>query len=266
MNSALSILRKEEHVSVSSLGTYVRCPKQYEHRYILKTQASHRSSALAFGSAVHEALAAYYETLREGISELTYNSLCSVFRDSWTEQLEGNLPVLFTDKESADSLTDTGVKMMRVFLEEAPRYAKVVDVEAPWSVELWDENKNPLTKLVGVFDAVVQNQDGSFRILEHKTGARKWSQDKLDYDSQVSAYSLVAPLVGLGDASVTIQLLTKTKTPGFEVYQPHRSEADRNDFGSMAISVSKAINAGAFYPVRDWHCRGCEYASHCVAG
>ncbi len=38
MNTALKILRAEEHVSVSSLGTYIRCPRQYEHQIYTPTR------------------------------------------------------------------------------------------------------------------------------------------------------------------------------------------------------------------------------------
>ena len=266
MNTALSTLRAEEHISVSALGTYLRCPRQYQHRYIFKTPAEHRSSALAFGSAVHKALAHYYSALQRIDPEPGAEELATVFRDDWAFQLEDPVPVLFGDKETPDGLTDTGVTMLSVFLENAPRHSGVVEVEMPWSVELWNKDYETLSRLVGVFDAVVRDESGTYRILEHKTGARKWSEDKLAFDSQITAYSLVAPLVGLGDAPVMIQLLTKTKTPAFELYEPKRTEADKNDFSLLAMGVTKAIKAGVFYPVRDWHCRSCEFSSLCIAG
>jgi len=267
MNSALALLRKEEHISVSALNTYIRCPKQWQHRYLLKTEASHRASALAFGTAIHKALAAHYEALNDGKEELSHEALSTVFRDSWAFQLDGEVPVLLSDKESVDGLTDTGIKMLEVFLDKAPRYAGVAEVEMPWSIELVDEQTGEaLPRLVGVFDAVVRNGDGGYLVLEHKTGARRFSEDRVAYDTQVTVYGLAAKLMGLGEAPVAIQLLTKTKNPAFELYETRRTAADRKDFIEMAVGVTRAIKAGAFYPVRDWPCRGCEYAHRCVAG
>ena len=55
-----------DHVSVSSLTTYLRCPRLFEFRYITRTPPSHRPVNLVFGSAVHSALAAFYERHSDG--------------------------------------------------------------------------------------------------------------------------------------------------------------------------------------------------------
>jgi hypothetical protein len=34
--SALAVLRADDHLSVSAITTYLRCPAQYEHRYVLR--------------------------------------------------------------------------------------------------------------------------------------------------------------------------------------------------------------------------------------
>ncbi len=267
MNRALATLRSDKHVSVSSLNTYIRCPKQYEHRYLLKTPETHRPSAMAFGSAIHEALAEYYSSMRNNVTEPSIEKLSDSFRDAWKRQLQWDVPVLFGDKESADKLTDTGIDMLNVFLEKATRYPEIVDIEMPFSIELFDDKTGEvLPRLIGVFDAVVRDEKGFYRILEHKTAARRWSADKLAFDPQITAYHVAAPFMGLGDASVTIQLLLKTKKTDLEIYTPIRNRSDKRDFIHMAIGVLKAVRAGAFYPVRDWHCTGCQYASRCIAG
>jgi len=266
MTAVLKALRSEEHISVSALNTYLRCPRQYENRYILHNPAEHRSSALAFGSAIHEALAFFYSRMRADGSEPTSEELAQSFRDAWRDQLDRDVPVLFSEKESEETLTDLGVRMLSVFLEKAPRPEVVIDVETAWSIELIDhETGEVLPRLVGVFDAVVRNGE-RFRILEHKTGARKWTDDKLSFDPQITAYTLAARHLGLSDAPVTIQLLTKVKAPSLEIYTPSRTDADRDDFVEMAAGVMKAVNAGAFFVCRGWHCGSCEFASRCVAG
>ncbi|MFA5762785.1 MAG: PD-(D/E)XK nuclease family protein [Bacilli bacterium] len=267
MNAVLKILRDDEHISVSSLNTYMLCPRQYQHRYVLGTPVEHRGAALAFGSATHETLASFYNALRAGNQEPTLEELSATFRDAWTKQLDDPTPVLLDEKDSVDSLTDMGIGMIGCFLENAPRPSKVIEVEMPFSIELVDrETGEVLPRLVGVFDAVVQDEDGAYRILEHKTAAKRWTQDKLAFDAQLTGYHVAAPLMGLPEAKVTVQLLLKTKKPGFEVYTPSRTEADKRDFVEMAIGVQRAIRAGAFYPKRDWACSGCSYSSRCLAG
>jgi len=265
--TAIKLLFSEEHISVSSLGTFLRCPRQYRFRYIDRIPAESRASSLAFGSAIHTALAHYYGKLRDIEPEPTAEELSAVFMDAWKEQLRRDVPVLFADKEDEGSLADLGVRMLAVFLEKAQLPAEVVEVEMPFSIELVDpETGEVLPRMVGVMDAVVKDRDGSFRILEHKTAARRWTEDKLAYDNQITAYGLAAPQLGLGDAAVTVQLLLKQKAPDFETYTPTRTDADRRDLVDIVRGITRAVRAEAFHPIRDWHCRGCEYASACVAG
>ena len=81
-----------------------------------------------------------------------------------------------------------------------------------------------------------------------------------------TGYTLAAPLVGLPDAGVTLQVLLKTKQPALELYHPTRTDRDRQDFIQIISGVLCAIKIGAFYPIRDWPCQSCPYAGPCMAG
>jgi putative RecB family exonuclease len=264
----LAAVRAAPHVSHSSLATYMRCPRQYEARYVLRLPAETRAVSLAFGSAIHEALAFFYAALRDHRPEPSLEELVPVFEEAWAHQLEDSVPVLFDERDTAASMVVTGTALLACFLKEAPRPAEVLAVEAPFCVEVVDpETGEVLTeRLVGVFDAVVKERDGSLRILEHKTAARRWTEDRLAFDLQPTAYTLAAPALGYEGAAVTIQLLLKAKKPGFEALTVTRIEQDRRDLLRTISGVLAAVRAGAFYPVRDWHCRGCAYAGACVAG
>ena len=266
--SVLAVLRAEEHISISALGTYLRCPRSFEHRYILRTPPSHRAGALAFGTAIHTALALFYSHLMEGQPEPSAEDLADSFSDTWTRELDTDIPVLLDGKDTPDSARDMGVALVRVFHEQAPRPHKVLGVEEPFSIEVIDPRTGTAfsERLVGVFDAVVRDEDGSCRILEHKTAARRWSQTRLDHDLQVSGYTLAAPMVGLPAASVTLQVLLKTKAPALELYHPTRTDRDRQDLLQVISGVLCAIKVGAFYPIRDWPYQSCPYAGPCMAG
>ena len=268
MNSALDALRAEQHLSVSAIGCYIRCPRTYEHRYLLKTPPTHRAGALAFGSAIHTALALFYSRIMAEQPEPPADELAASFSDTWTHQLAGDIPVLLDGKVTPDSLKDKGVEMVKVFHEQAPRPFKVLGVEEAFSIEIVDpQTGTPFAeRLVGVFDAVVQDGDGSHRILEHKTAARRWGRTRLAHDLQVTAYTLAAPMVGLPGASVTLQVLLKTKQPALEVYHPTRTDRDHRDLLHLISGVLCAIKVGAFYPSREWWCSGCPYAGPCLTG
>jgi putative RecB family exonuclease len=265
--SALALLRAEAHVSVSSIGCYIRCPEQYEHRYILKTPPSHRSSALAFGSAVHHALAAFYSELMHSRPEPNAEELVTTFSDAWAFELTSPVPVLFDKNATADSLRDKGVEMVKLFHAEVPRPHRVIGVEEAFSIQVCDPTTGEVfeERLVGAIDALVETPEGNHVILEHKTGARKRTFAK---DLQGAAYSYVAPRIGLGDeVSVTYQLLTKTKTPALYIETQIFTDADRRDFLRTVSGVLAAVRAEAFYPNRtSWMCSGCPFTAACVAG
>jgi RecB family exonuclease len=267
MNTAIKILFAEEHLSASGIGKYLRCPRSYFFRYIERRIPETRASSLVFGGAIHHVLAYAYQKQRLLEPAPDLDELSDVFRGAWAEGLDDGIPVLFGDDESADKLTDMGVRMLGAFIEKAPLYPQIVEVEMPFSVELADpETGEVLPRLVGVFDAVVREADGGYAILEHKTAAKRYTEDKLAFENQFTIYSLAAPQLGLGNAQVIVQVLLKTKNPDLVIYRPHRSDADRRDLVDIVRGITRAVRAEAFHPIRDWHCRGCEYASACVAG
>lgn len=262
MNTAAKELFREEHVSVSQISKYLKCPRSFKFRYIDRIPAETRSAALVFGSAIHEALAEWYTRLKDDMPEPTIDELMETYTLKFGEDMANGLPVMFKDGESADNLSEIARAMLTAFIVEAERPYRVIEVEMPFSLEII-----PGKRLVGVLDAVVQDADGRFRILEHKTAAKRWSHSRLASDLQITVYQLVSPQLGLGDnAGLDIQLLLKTKKSGFEVYKTHRTAADKADALETIEGVMKAADAGAYYCVRDWWCGGCEYAARCMAG
>jgi len=263
MNSAvIKTLFQEEHQSASAIGMYLRCPRSYRFKYISKIPPETRSASMIMGSAVHEALAYFYEQLRDGRDPSLLE--LSVL---YAEKLQSDLsrkdapPVVYSEKEDPDSLLLTGAGLLTAFWEHAERPYRVVEIEMPFSVEMV-----PGARFCGVLDAVVQDADGAYRILEHKTAAKRWTADRFANDLQVSLYTEAADMLGFGNARVDIQLLLKTKTPAFEMHPAPRSRRDLDDALELLAGVSRATEEGIFYAVRDWQCNGCAYASICLCG
>ena len=194
----------------------------------------------------------------------------TTFAEHWKDELadDARSPVLFTEREHPDKMLDLGVKLIDVFLAKVEKPHRVVGVEESFLVELHNPADGAVLdeRLLGVFDLVVQNEDGSHTIVDHKSAARRYSSTKTDFDLQVSAYHYAAPSVGLGDANVELQVLLKTKSPDMEIYRCHRNGASNLDFLRTTVGVLKAIRAGVSYPVHDWHCTSCPYKGRCMAG
>ena len=254
----MAALRVELHVSVSQVRTYLMCPKLYVSRYVLGLEREHRSSNLILGSAVHEALAGFYLALKAG-KKMPVEELEQLFVDAFDMEAEGDVEVLLPDGSTIGDIKDQGVGMLTVFHERVALPDRVVAVEQPFAVDIVDPGTGDIIEeqLVGAIDAIVVDE-GKTVVLEHKTSARRWSQDHLSYDLQAGVY------LGVIDAPLLrFQVLLKTKTAGFVTYDVTRSEEARTEALLILCRVLDAVRAGICWPNRGWQCRGCEYRRQC---
>ena len=254
------------YVSISQLKTYLRCPRQYEFRYVRGEKPESVAVALVLGSAVHAALASYYTALRDG-NALALDDMLEVYAGAWLAAQPADLPVLIDDGVPLASVEAHGVAMVRAFHAHAARAAALrpVLIEAPFDVELRDPATGEVLdeKLTGVIDLVAE-RDGRLRIFEHKTSARRYGRDQLDHDLQPTAYLYAARELGVEVEGVTFQVLTKAATPVVQVEDVERDAAAEHEFLLTVVGVLRAIDAGAFYPVRGWACRGCAFVKTCA--
>lgn len=256
-----------QRVSFSELSTYLRCPRSHRFKYIDHLEPAHRPGVLVFGGAVHEALAVFYSAFRDGRPEPPVKQLQEAFSESWLRELNQPVPVLL-DGQDAESLMTAGQIMLAMFVEKVARPHRVLAVEERFTVDIYDPATGEVLpeQLVGVIDAVTEDEAGRIHLLEHKTAARRWPETRLANDLQISAYHFAAGELGLADAQVDVQVLLKLKKPALEIYSPPRTKRDHLDFLAVAAGVLKAINAGADHPIRDWHCKSCPFAARCTLG
>ncbi len=250
--------RAQLHCSVSQVRAMQSCGKRFEYRYIVGAEPEHRSANLVLGSAVHEALASYYGAIRNGRVPVTEGVLAA-FSDAFDEEMGKEPAVLLDEGETAGDLKDEGVKLMETFLRDVKPPDRVFSVESAFASDIAD----PLTgevleeQLIGYLDAVVEDA-GKLVVLEHKTAARAWSADQLEYDLQVGIYQAVT-----GADLVRLQVLTKTKVAKLLVHDLVRSEQAQVEAVSVVCQVLKAIRAGAFWHSRGWQCKECEFRARC---
>ncbi len=255
------------YVSISQIKTYLRCPRQFQLRYIKGLKPAFVPLALAFGSAIHEALAEYYKTIKTAGMRPPLEDILNVFSDAWLAAQDGPAPLQLEDDDDAvqDHL-EKGRRMLSFFYSESLKapVPQVLAVEEPFSVPLHDSSTGEVLEehLVGVFDLVTQEQDEVI-VTEHKTGAKKWTADQLRFDLQPTTYRVAARELGIGDARLRLQLLAKTKNPALHIEELHRDARDERELLETTIGVLRAIDARAFFPLRGWQCKTCPYAGPC---
>lgn len=253
------------YVSVSQVKTWLMCPRKYELKYIRGVAPAFVPVNLAFGSAFHEALAGYYNEIKVSGIPLRRDLVMDTFRASWAKAAEGDVPLQPDDDDGGDpgAMIDKGVSMLHAFYEQAGT-PQVESVEHGFTITIRDaDTGEPLEeKLVGTMDLLIR-EEGRVVVVEHKTAARKFTEDQLRYDFQPTAYQIAARESGLGDVALRFQVVTKSNIPAVQVVDIHRDDQAEADFLRTAGGVLKAIDAGVSYPVRGWQCRTCPFQGPC---
>lgn len=267
MNLSLDELRKQPHLSVSALKTWLSCPRKYRLHYVDRAQASHRSIALVFGHAWHELIGKVL-WLHQKHRQLNRNELREHFQAALVREIHGDgPPVLFEDGEDVPALVGTAMTMLEVFLAAVPLPEQLLHVELPFRLELVDPETGEVlpAPLIGAIDAVFDGER-SLELWELKSAKRRWSEDAVLFDFQPTAYRIAVRHLAHGrgrDPTLKLLVTTKAAKPDVQVESLVRTKADERDLLETAASIHRATLSECFHPVRSWMCRQCEYAEVC---
>jgi len=262
----LAELRKQPHVSYSQIRSYLMCPMKFYHNYTAKTEPSHRPLALVLGSAIHEALAAYYAHLQGMGTKISEAELLAIFRDRVDREWDAPVPIKVDEGLDAGELLDQGIGLLQMFHANAD-CPTVLAVEQPFSAPLYDPATGEVfaAPLVGAWDLLIEGLQRPM-IVEHKTSARKYTREQLAYETQPSVYAYAAEQIGIGKVDLLYQLLIKAKTPSLQHCRITRTAAHITEMMETFASVVRAVDAGIFYRNRSWACADCTYAYRCNEG
>ena len=260
MTTTLTQMREGLHISVSQVKCYLRCPRQYQFRYVLGAEPEFMPANLVLGSAVHEGLAAFYRSVMTTSESPEFDVCMAAFHATLVGFRKSKLPIKDGDKIEAQ-----GEALLKIFYENTYQDPpNVIGVEVPFTIELPDPVTGEILeeRLVGALDLVVE-QDKKNVVGEHKTAAKKWSKDQIEHEIQLSAYKLVARILGLGEVGLRLQVLTKTKKPKMIVENTDRTERDEREFIEIVVGVLRAVDARVFFPIRNSMCGGCTFGRRC---
>ena len=259
--------RLPDHISYSQISVYLQCPLKYRFHYIDALEPAFTSASLAFGQAVHQAVASFFQNALEG-DRLTADNMIDVYREAW-RNCEGP-PIRYSNGDTEKKLLKKATDILTLWHSKQDSATEVYGVEEPFTVDLGDKTDYPcngLPPLVGYVDHILKQPDGNITLIDLKTAARKPSQLQVDQTLQLTAYSLAAEALGFNPDELILRLdyLIKSATPDLVTYETSRSEEDRRKFVKMLAEVWKGIETSIFYPKPDWHCRSsCGYQSQCA--
>ena len=243
------------HLSYSQVSTYLTCPLRYRFQYVDVIPPTFMSAALAFGSAIHESVAAFYQTRLEG-DELRPHEMLDVYRDTWSKSEN----IKFFNGDGEESLREKAKQMLSVFHGSVDPSVMILGVE-----EFFEFRLDGLPPFHGYIDLIEQADSGAVTVVDLKTASKKPSGSPAESNLQLTAYSLGASAIGFDPDELTLRLdvITKTKSPELCRHETTRTETDRDRFVKLVKHVWHAIEGHAFFPREDWHCNQCAWATHC---
>ncbi len=262
MDKTLQELRREPHLSHSSLRTYIDCSLRFRLSRIDKIPPAFRSSNLILGSAIHKVMEKYYLALQEEkhVPEPDLNNTLSNYLD---HACSSDPEVFFKKGESKETLIEQGEGLIRCFLNEVPEEkSRILGVEVPFSINLPGLD----VKIIGGIDLLLEDEGGSISIFDHKTAAKTPSEKDVHGSDQLTLYQMAVKASGYQDREIVlgINTLVKTKTPKFEQLYTTRDENDEQRLIRKFQEVSRGIEAGIFLPNdSSWLCGSCEYKTAC---
>lgn len=250
--------------SYSKLSTWLRCPRKYKHRYIDDAPEETTPVSLVFGTAIHEACEVFLTALKDGqppISEEVYGAFHRAFTDSVKLAADMAVPMDWGNS-SCEAMLEKGEALVATFLAEVDRSIRVVATEVSFQFEI-----APGRVVDGVIDLILDDGKGRFRVVDLKTAASTYGQDRMDHDIQPTVYIAAVEHLYAAPGSVNFEywLLLKTKKPQFKILPVVRDARDRAELVETIDEVENACLRGVFPRIRGFMCAGCEYKGRCSA-
>ncbi len=230
-------------LSYTQVDTYLRCPQMYQYRFVFRLPTRPKPQ-MQFGRILHEALKDALGSI-EREKPLTWAMVDSAYVAAWARER-------FCAPEQAPSLQDLGRSYLRRAFD-AGDLSKPLLLEQPFSLRVDG------LRLTGRIDRVDRHPDGSYEVIDYKTGSAKRATD-LQRDLQLGVYALAAREVFRFDPlSLSYYYLETSERVTVEKPQ-ERLEEDRQTI----VRVAEGIRAERF-PARPdrMKCAGCDFRLLC---
>lgn len=266
-NTTLEQLRAAPHISYSALNTYLNiCQLQYYFRYIERLEPEQTPVALPFGSAFHSALSEQAQAAKRG-EKLSVAQLTDAFATYFNIACDSSEKVVFKREDNRDDLIALAGKMLDTALADWRDYWNIEAVAFPFQVEIPGVD----LPLIGEIDMLVSESNPfdadpeTTCIVDFKTAARMWPDDKAGKDLQATVFSYAFEKLFHKKPIFRFDVITKTKTPAVKRFYTERHQGHYDRLEKLVHSARNAIKAGVFLPNEtSFACGDCPYAGSCA--
>ena len=279
----------EKAISYSQLSMYRSCPKKWSLQYRDGHKTSEQSIHMTFGTAVHEAIQHYLDTMydksgaaADRIDIEEYFEEC--FRKTYLKDYKKNKNVHFSNPAEMKEFFDDGMNILNYFKKKRnAHFTKkgwhLVQCELPMLVSPNTTYKNVLYR--GYLDVVMYHEPtNTIKIIDIKTSTRGWgAREKKNEDKQFQLIlykKFFAQQYGFPVENIDIEFfIVKRKLyesedyviPRIQIFKPasgkikmSRAEKAMNEFIKDVFTLDAKFKEDVMIPnPSKWNCGFCPY-------
>jgi len=263
----LAQLKEQPHYSYTALNTYINtCQLLYYYRYVEKAEAERTPVALPFGSAFHCVLSEQAQAAKTG-KLMTAEEMTDAYTTYFQANCKDAANIVFKRDENIEDQIATAKRMFETVNREWLDYWNIQSVAEPFRIEMPGLSK----PVIGELDMVISEKtpfddegDRSETIVDFKTAARMWSEDRPSRDLQATVFSYAYEKVHGRRPSFRFDVVTKAKTPSVRHLYTSRDDDSYRRLEKLFATADKGIQAGVFLPAESsFACSDCPYADRC---
>jgi len=245
-------MSEPEHISVTQLKMYLRCPLQYFFRYGCDLKIP-PTGDMTLGRTIHQTLGDNYRQKLESRRDLPISDVTDIFSDYWEREIQ---ETVFRPDEKPGELKDQGVELLTAYHENIAPAVQPVEVEREFLIDT-GVTELPLKGYIDLID-----EQGI--IIDHKTSKRSYPPNSAEKDLQLTAYALAyRTLYGENESGVRLDVMVRNKQPKIQQLSGQRTIEDIKRFLRIARQVERGIKNEVYYPNEGYMCNICGYYDMC---
>jgi putative RecB family exonuclease len=196
---------------------------------------------ITFGHIIHKTLEKFHRN-----KEQTYEVLSECYDNAWKN--DG-----FDDPQQIFEYYERGRQMLLNYYKSFSS----LNTEVLYVEKAFDANIGKY-KFMGIIDRIDKCSDGKYEIIDYKTHAKVWNQEKIDQDLQLSFYVYACKNVfGFNLDKISIYFLSENK----KIYT-RRSKNEISCAINLAIETAENIEIENFGPDIS-KCKICSFKLKC---
>ncbi|MBI4178070.1 PD-(D/E)XK nuclease family protein [bacterium] len=235
-----------DRLSFSKISSYLSCPQKYEFEFKKKKTVKYTPMS-AYGTIIHRVLEAFHTDY--DVKTASEDELFQLLDENW-------IPAGFPTKEEDERFRARGRDLLRRYLAHARENPAEV-----WRTELFVTGKIGGVDVVGQMDRIDQEPDGTYTIIDYKTGDKKLSAEGAQNDLQANIYYLLGETsIGKKFKNFFFWYLERDEKVPVTITDEARKETTR-----VVRKVAHDMQYADVHPRKGVLCNWCDFYERCPA-